>query len=74
MKVLIIDPKKMKVLPVRNIYFYKIVEVEVTNNGQSTNVSVSWQDSKGKRHYQEWDGEFGEDDFVEEFGFKLKRD
>jgi hypothetical protein len=64
----------MKVSPVRNIYFYKLVHAEVTNNGQSTNVFISWQDSKGKRYTQEWDGEFGEDDFVEEFGFKLKRD
>lgn len=64
----------MKVSPVRNIYFYKLVHAEVTNNGHSTNVAVSWQDDKGKKHYQEWDGEFGEDDFVQEFGFKLKRD
>jgi len=39
----------MKVSPVRNIYFYKLVHAEVTNNGHSTNVAVSWQDDKGKR-------------------------
>ena len=61
----------MKVVPANDLYTEKDVVVDVTNNGQSTNVSVWWVDDMSNRHYQEWDGEFGENDFLEEFGFKL---
>lgn len=61
----------MKVVQANDLYTQKDVVVDVTNNGHSTNVSVWWVDNMSSRHYQEWDGEFGENDFVEEFGFKL---
>ena len=61
----------MKVVPANDLYTEKDVVVDVTNNGHSTNVSVWWVDDMSNRHYQEWDGDFGENDFVEEFGFKL---
>lgn len=61
----------MKVVEANDLYNEKSVLVEVTDNGHSTNVAVWWLDDMNNRHYQEWDGEFGENDFVEEFGFKL---
>jgi hypothetical protein len=56
-----------------NLFSTKQVEVEITKNGHSTNVAISWTDELSARRYQEWDGEFAEDDFLNEFGFKLKR-
>lgn len=55
-----------------NLFNAKQVQVDVQNTGKTHNVSVSWIE-EGQRLYQEWDGEFGENDFVNEFGFKLTK-
>lgn len=54
----------------QNLFTAKQVQADIHNIGKSYNVSVSWIE-EGQRLYQEWDGEFSENDFVEEFGFKL---
>jgi hypothetical protein len=51
----------------------KQVKVDLSITGKSYNVSVSWVDD-GQHIYQEWDGEFGTNDFLEEFGFQLVPD
>ena len=55
-----------------NLFNAKQVQVDVQNTGKAHNVSVSWIE-EGQRLYQEWDGEFAENDFVNEFGFKLTK-
>lgn len=62
----------MEVQQASSLFNTKQVEAEITKNGHSTNVAISWTDELNARHYQEWDGEFGENDFLNEFGFKLK--
>jgi hypothetical protein len=51
----------------------KQVKVDLSITGKAYNVSVSWVDD-GQHIYQEWDGEFGTNDFLEDFGFQLVPD
>ena len=55
-----------------NLFNAKQVQVDINNTGKFHNIAISWIE-EGQRLYQEWDGEFGEKDFVKEFGFKLTK-
>jgi hypothetical protein len=57
----------------QDLFNAKQVQVEIQNTGKSYNVSVSWIED-GQNLRQEWDGEFGRKDFLNEFGFQLVPD
>jgi hypothetical protein len=57
----------------QDLFNAKQVQVDIHNTGKSYNVSVSWVE-EGQNLRQEWDGEFGRNDFLNEFGFQLVSD
>jgi hypothetical protein len=54
----------------QSLFEAKQVQVDIHNTGKSYNVSVSWVE-EGQNLRQEWDGEFGRNDFEPDFGFQL---
>jgi hypothetical protein len=57
----------------QDLFNAKQVQVDIHNTGKAYNVSVSWIED-GQNLRQEWDGEFGRNDFETDFGFQLTPD
>lgn len=65
----------MKTIKVTNqeLFSAKSVDANYYACGRNQNVSIHWVEG-GSKFYQEWDGEVGQYDYEDEFGFQIVND